>query len=1075
MDVKFEMLNENLFAFRGKKAKKLGMAFGLFLFSTLPLEVKGHEDAMYGKENLVTEQVAKKKVTGVVVDDLGEPLPGATIQIAGSSGGIITDIDGKFSIEVLPTDNLVISYIGMESQTISVGKERTFHVKMVQKADELDEVTVVAFAKQKKESVLASVTTVKVGELKVPSSNLTTALAGRMSGLISYQLSGEPGKDNANFFIRGITTFSEEARNPLILIDGVELSADDLARLNTDDIASFSLMKDATATALYGARGANGVILVTTKEGKEGKAKLSIRLENSFSSPTQNLELADPITFMKLANEATLMRNPLASAPYSSRDIAMRQEGVNPYVYPTVDWMDMLFKDVAMNQRVNINLSGGGKVARYYVAGSFTNDNGVLNVDKRSSYNNNINLKRYLLRSNVNINVTPTTEAIVRLHATFDDYSGPLDGGDALYSKVMQSTPVAFPAYYLPDEAYSHVKHILYGNTSAGDAVNPYADMTKGYKEYSTSLMMAQIELKQKLDFITKGLAFRAMMNTSRYAYFDTRRTMKPYYYQVATYDRIKDIYTLAPINKDGEEFLSYENGDKNVNSTMYMEAALSYDHNFEKHGISGLLVYQMRNYMNGNASTLQLSLPHRNLGLSGRFTYNYDSRYFAEFNFGYNGSERFSQKERFGFFPSAGLGWLVSNEAFWGDNIKKVINKLKFKATYGVVGNDQIGNSNDRFYYLSQIEPNNSSYSYSFGTENGYTVNGVGITRYADPYITWETAYKQNYGIELGLLGDFELQIDYFRETRKNILQSRADISTTMGLTATPSANIGKAFGHGLDISLDYQHSFNKNWWVTARGTFTYASSKYKEFEEPAYIDTPWRRHVNQKLSQQWGLIAERLFVSEEEIKNSPKQMFGDYMSGDIKYKDINKDGIIDDRDKVPIGYPTTPEINYGFGFSTGYKNLDFSIFFQGSARSSFWINDYSSISSQQCITPFIQQNGGGQLLQAIADSYWSEENRDLYAFWPRLSNTENKNNAQKSTWWMRDGSFIRLKSLEIGYSLPQSLVKKASLSNVRIYLSGTNLLCFSKFKLWDPEMGATGMGYPLQRVFNLGLNIDF
>lgn len=1075
MKVKFKMQNEIPFAFQGKSMQSVQTALMLLLLFTSPLEIKAHENVMNGTKVPIVEQVAKKKVTGIVVDDLGEPLPGVTVQITGSPGGVITDVDGKFSIEVLPTDRLTISYIGMETQTISVGEKRNLYVKMTQKADELDEVTVVAFAKQKKESVLASVTTVKVGELKVPSSNLTTALAGRMSGLISYQMSGEPGKDNANFFIRGITTFSEEARDPLILIDGVELTADDLARLNTDDIASFSLMKDATATALYGARGANGVILVTTKEGKEGKAKLSIRVENSFSSPTKKLKLADPITFMKLANEATLTRNPLASAPYSSRDIVMRQDGANSYVYPTVDWMDMLFKDVTTNQRVNINLSGGGKVARYYVAGSFTNDNGVLKVDKRNSYNNNINLKRYLLRSNVNINVTSTTEAIVRLHATFDDYSGPLDGGDALYQKVMQSTPVAFPAYYLPDETYHYASHILYGNTMTGDAVNPYADMTKGYKEYSTSLMMAQVELKQKLDFITKGLAFRGMMNTSRYAYFDTKRQMKPYYYQVASYDRLKDVYTLAPINTDGQEFLSFENGNKKVNSTMYMEAALSYDRIFEKHGVSGLLVYQMRNYMDGNASTLQLSLPKRNLGLSGRFTYNYDSRYFAEFNFGYNGSERFSKDERFGFFPSGGLGWLVSNEAFWGDDLKKIVSKLKLKATYGVVGNDQIGSSSDRFFYLSQIEPNSGDYAYSFGTENGYKVNGVKITRYADPYITWETAYKQNYGIELGFFDDLEFQIDYFREKRKNILQARSDISTTMGLIATPSANIGEAFGSGVDVSLDYQHSFSKNWWLTARGTFTYASSEYRVFEEPAYNETPWRRHVNQKLSQQWGLIAERLFVSDEEIKNSPKQMFGDYKAGDIKYKDINKDGIIDDRDKVPIGYPTTPEINYGFGFSTGYKNVDFSIFFQGSARSSFWLNDYNKITDQQSIAPFIQNNGGGQLLQAIADSHWSEDNRDIYAFWPRLSDTENKNNTQKSTWWMRDGGFMRLKSLEIGYSFPEKWLKKARIANLRLYLSGTNLISFSKFQLWDPEMGTRGMGYPLQRVFNLGLNIDF
>jgi len=450
------------------------------------------EDKGKGNASLpITQQ--QKKITGKVIDELGEPLPGVAIQVKGTPRGVTTDIDGSFGIDVRDADILVFSYLGMQDQEVPVANKKQLFVTLKEKTDELEEVTVVAFAKQKKESVLASVTTVKVDELKVPSSNLTTALAGRMAGLISYQTTGEPGKDNANFFIRGITTFSEEARDPLILIDGVELTSEDLARLNTDDIASFSLMKDATATALYGARGANGVILVTTKEGKEGKARLSVRFENSFSSPTDNIDLADPITFMKMHNEAVLTRDALAPTPYTNKDIEMRQAGANPYVYPMTDWKKMLFKDLTMNQRLNLNLSGGGKVARYYIAGAFTKDNGMLKVDKRNNFNNNIDLKKYLLRTNVNINVTPTTEAIVRLHATFDDYSGPIDGGTDLYNKIMKTNPVEFPAYYLPDKANQYVKHILFGNNTAGTGLNPYADMVKGYKEYSTSLMMLRL------------------------------------------------------------------------------------------------------------------------------------------------------------------------------------------------------------------------------------------------------------------------------------------------------------------------------------------------------------------------------------------------------------------------------------------------------------------------------------------------------------------------------------------------------------------------------------------------------
>lgn len=1056
-------------AVRTTKFRKLvGTSLLLLFVASFSLQAHSNETvaAVYANDG-APQQSKKKEVTGVVVDEFGGTLPGVTVQVLGTPRGVTTDIDGTFKIEVLPTDKLVISYIGMQSQTISVGDKRIFSINLAPQANELDEVTVVAFGKQKKESVLASVSTIKVGELKVPSSNLTTALAGRMAGLISYQTTGEPGKDNANFFIRGITTFSEKARDPLILIDGVELTSSDLARLNTDDIASFSLMKDATATALYGARGANGVILVTTKEGKEGKAHFSVRFENSFSSATENVDFADPITFMKLRNEAVLTRNVLAPTPYSNKDIAMREAGANSYVYPMTDWKKMLFKDMTTNQRVNVNLSGGGKVARYYIAGSFSQDNGMLKVDKRNNFNNNIDLKRYLLRSNVNINVTPTTEAIVRLHATFDDYSGPIDGGTELYQKTMKTNPVEFPAYYLPDENFRYANHILFGNNSTGTAVNPYADMVKGYKEYSTSLMMAQVELKQDFGFITKGLSARLMLNTSRYAYFDVVRQYTPYYYKVGAYNPATDQYKLAAINEDGKEFLSYSPGGKNVNSTIYMEAAAQYDRTFGKHGVSGLLVYQMRNYLTGNAPTLQLSLPSRNLGLSGRFTYNFDSRYFGEFNFGYNGTERFAESERFGFFPSAGVGWLVSNEAFWGDNLNKVVNKLKFKATYGLVGNDQIGNVEDRFFYLSQVDPNNGGYGYSFGMTNSYVRNGVEIARYADPYITWETAYKQNYGVELGLWNALELQIDYFRENRKSILQNRSFIPSTMGLSVVPNSNVGEAFGSGLDVSLDYQHSFGKNWWLTARGTFTYATSEFRVFEEPAYLNTPWRLHYGRSLGQQWGLVAERLFVSEEEIKNSPKQLYSEYGAGDIKYKDINRDGQIDNQDKVPIGYPTTPEINYGFGFSLGYKGIDFSVFFQGSARSSFWVNPAS-------IAPFTN-NGGGQLMKEIADNHWSEDNRDLYAFWPRLSETTIANNQQHSTWFMRDGSFIRLKSLELGYTIPTTWTKKAKIETLRVYLSGSNLLCFSKFKLWDPEMGGNGLGYPVQRVFNLGINVNF
>ena len=914
--------------------------------------------------------------------------------------------------------------------------------------------------------MVASVTTIKPAELKVPSSNLTSALAGRISGVISYQRSGEPGRDNADFFIRGVTTFGTGKSNPLVLIDGVELSTDDLAKLNTDDIASFSVMKDANATALYGARGANGVILVTTKEGEEGQVKLSVRFENSFSSPVRKLELADPITYMLMGNEAVRTRNPLGIILYSNEKIANTGKG-NPYVYPATDWSEMLFKDFTSNQRVNVNASGGGRSARYYIAASYNQDNGILKVDKRNNFNSNIDLKQFLLRSNININMTKSTEMIVRLHGTFDDYTGPLEGGADIYKKVMRTNPVLFPAYFPPDEKNKHLQHILFGNTD-GFYLNPYADMVKGYKNYSKTLVLAQLELKQELDFLTKGLSARAMFNTTRYSYFDVSRSYSPFYYKIGSYDKFADTYKLTALNDEttgARESLSYNEGGKDVNSTIYYEAALQYNRMFaERHTVSGLFVLTGRNQLKGNTGNLQLSLPYRNVGLAGRLTYAYGDRYFIEGNFGYNGSERFAENERFGFFPSIGTGYLISNENFWKP-LKKTISKLKFKATYGLVGNDEIGRPEDRFFFLSEVDLNNGGRGMSFGTDFKYSRNGISIRRYEDPNITWEKAYKQNYGIEIGLFDKIEIMADYFRENRKGILQRRETVPVTMGLQAAPQSNIGESFGSGIDVSVDYSQVFTPGFWFSMRGNFTYATSKYIVYEEPAYLDSPWRSYRGKSLRQEYGLIAERLFLDEADVQNSPVQQFGEYAAGDIKYKDINGDDMIDHRDRVPIGYPNFPEIIYGFGFSVGFKDFDFSAFFQGSARSSFWIDANS-------VSPFL---GSNALLKVIADSYWSEDNRDPHAFWPRLTDHQISNNTERNTWFMRDGGFMRLKTAELGYTLPRSLTAKVRMSAVRIYLSGYNLLTFSKFKLWDPEMAGEGLGYPVQRVFNLGINVNF
>lgn len=1018
-----------------------------------------------------------KTVKGVIYEEeTGEPMPGATVSVEGSTRGVMTDLDGSFELTgVKPTDKLKFECLGKETQVLQVGTMTNFVVKLKNAANELDEVTVVAFGKQRKESVIGSISTVDVKTLKVPSSNLTTALAGNVAGVIAYQRTGEPGQDNADFFVRGITTFGANT-SPLILIDNIELTSTDLARLQPDDIESFSIMKDATATALYGARGANGVIFVTTKRGQEGPAKIFARVETSISAPTDVVELADPVTYMKSYNEAISTRDPLGELMYTYDKIEQTgKPGANRLIYPANDWYDMLFKDFATSYRANVSARGGGKVATYYVSGAYTEDTGVLKVDKRNSFNNNIDDKNYTLRSNVDINVTPTTKLAVRLTGNFRDYQGPLNGGSDVYRQIMHSDPVLFPAYYPVDDEHVGIQHIMFGNYEDGSYINPYANLVKGYKNYQRSQMIAAVQLEQDLKFITKGLSFMTLFNLTRLSEFTVNRQFNPYWYRLDRYDSYTGEYHVNRINENGTDYLTYSESGKTVKNTMYSETRLNYNRSFGKHDVTGLLVFTASESLTANAGSLQLSLPSRNAGLSGRFTYGYDKRYFVEYNFGYNGSERFHKSHRWGFFPSAGLAWMMSNEK-WFKPLTKVVSNLKLRYSYGLVGNDNIGSSSNRFYYLSEMSMNNSGLGATFGETRNVGYNGIGVVRYANEAITWEKSYKSNYALELGLFKKLDIIAEYFTEHRTDIFMQRADIPNTMGLQAAVYGNIGQARSKGIDIQADYKQAWASGLWASARANFTYSTGKYDVYEEPTYPES-YRQHAGRSIRQTWGYIAERLFVDDEDAANSPSQAaFGSqYGGGDIKYTDVNGDGVITNADMVPIGYPTSPEIIYGFGVSLGHKGFDFSVFFQGLGRESFWIDAtsaYSTKYNKYGTAPFVNN---GQLLKAYSDSHWSEDNRDIYALYPRYSAYENHNNTQVSTWWMRDGSFVRLKQMEFGYTLPQKLTNKIHIDNLRVYFQGNNLLCWSKFKLWDPELAGEGFNYPIQRTFNIGVNVTF
>ena len=1010
-------------------------------------------------------------VSGEVVDDIGNFLPGVSVVVKGTANGTSTDFDGKYVLNIkTPNATITFSYLGYASQEIIVAAQKKINVILKESFDQLDEIQVVAFSKQKKNSVIGSITTLKVSELKQPTSNITNTLAGQISGLISYQRSGEPGADNAAFFIRGVTTFGFN-NSPLILLDGLQITTSDLARLEPDNIASFSIMKDATATSLYGARGANGVVLVTTKIGKKGKAKVSVRYENSMSSPSKINSFLGAVDYMELYNRAQRSRDQSANLLYSKQKIEGTRNGLNPNIYPDVDWYRELFKDFALNKRLNVNINGGGEVAQYYLSVTNANETGLLKVDPLNNFNSNININRSNLRANININLSKTTKVAAKFYSLFERYNGPIVSASDIFYQVSQANPANFPKTYDPDEATANFNHTLFGNKGNGGFPNPYAESVRGYKDRFSNTTLAQFKINQDLSFITEGLKLRAMASVRTYTESQNERSYTPFYYGSNETQTPEGVVNALYQIQEGTEFLNPPTLGNNGNSNFYYEAVLEYNKTVkEKHEFGGLLVSYFQEALNtiSGGNPAFSTLPSRNTGVSGRAAYNYGSRYFGEFNFGYNGSEKFAKKNRFGFFPSVGFGWIISNEAYFEENIPSV-NLLKLRYTYGLVGNDGISSASDRFFYLSDVNINNRGTGYSFGSNYNNYYNGYVVNRYANESVTWEVATKTNYGLELGLFNKINIIADYFTEKRRNIYMERQYIPETSGLTTSIDSNIGEVFTQGIDLSIDYNHAFSGDFYITARGNFTYSTNEIVANGEPEFQNKNLSR-LGYPVNQQWGYVAERLFVDQEDINNSPEQFNGfsttnSYLPGDIKYTDINQDGVINESDQTPIGKPNVPEIVYGFGVSAVYKDFDLSLFMQGSARSSFFINPND-------ISPFVNERNA---LSIIADNHWSENNPDPNAFWPRLSTYEIDNNQKPSTWWLRDGDFLRLKSVEFGYTIPRKTGRVFESAKTRLYLTGLNLLNFAKFKLWDPEMAGNGLGYPPQRVINIGAQVNF
>ena len=1017
------------------------------------------------KEKKVSEQsVSQKKrlLQGLVKDEQGNPIIGASIQLKNTGTGVITDLDGLFQIQVTDKNSvIVISYIGYVTQEISVGDRSSITVQLKEDTKSLEEVVVTAFgATQKKETMVGSIQQVRPAELKVPSSSLSTSFAGRMAGVIAIQRSGQPGADGADFWIRGKSTFGD-ATGVLIVLDGVEISSSDLNALDPEVIESFSILKDATATAMYGTRGANGVMIVTTKSGQDLlKPIINFRLETSMSQLTSVPEMVGGVDYMKLYNEALTTRG-ITTGLYDDTKIRATEQGLNPLVYPNVDWYNEMFNKNAFAQRFNFNIRGGKKAVTYFMSASVKHDAGNLKSLSKDyfSYNNNINVMRYDFVNNLSIKATNTTKISLGLNVSLRDWKGPSAGVDGIFSMSREASPVDFPIVY-PARNDKEI-YTLWGGMSGGiynnGYRNPVAEYVVGYKKQFASTVNANIRLDQDLKMVTKGLKLHVLASFKNWSKTETTRKARYNQFEIDQYNEATGEYTLSRVGNEQKTALNTE-GAATGDRRIFIQAYLDYKRKFGVHDVNAMLLYNQDQLDNNKPDNLLSSLPRRKQGIAARLSYAYDDRYLAEVNFGYNGSENFAKNNRFGFFPSIALGYNISQEKFW-EPISNVISHFKLRGSYGLVGNDGI---NERYAYLEDIVLSSDKWKYTTGVNQNVNLQGPVWNRYYNPNLTWEVGKKLNVGFDMQLFHQVNLNFDVFKEIRSKIYMQK--VNTLPDFIGTGETKIyensGKMKNVGFDIALDYNKQITKDFFLSFKGTLTYAHNTILERDEPPFQLYPNLSSVGYSRGQHLVYVADGLFRDQADVDSHAEQTLG-YIPqpGDIKYVDQpdangNCDGIINTNDRVYMGYPEDPEIVYGFGPSMKYKNWDFSFFFQGAARTSILMSGFH---------PF-GKNATRGVMKFIADDYWSESNPN--AAYPRLTRDTNANNTVNSSYWLRNGAFLKLKNAEIGYTFKM----------FRAYLNGSNLLTFSPFKHWDPEMGGgSGMQYPTQRVFNIGIQFTF
>lgn len=992
-------------------------------------------------------------VKGNVRDQSGEPMAGVNVIVEGTTIGTMTDSNGNFTLNVPSTSiKIKFSYIGYEDQIVLIKNNRNLNITLNENSEMLDEVQIIGYGTQKKITVTGAVSSVGTKDiLKSPVPNIAQALTGKVPGLSTIQYSGQPGADDPAIFVRGIGSLDAKRAAPLVMVDGVERS---FFRLDPNEIENITVLKDASATAVFGVRGANGVILVTTKRGEEGKAQISVSTSASLQKPIRLYEYANSYDYAVAFNEK--LTNDGASPVFGEKILDAFKNHTDPLLYPDMDWMELILKPTSFQSQHNLSISGGTDRVRYFTSvGILTQDGLFRSFD--AGYNSNFTYNRYNYRANLDIDVTRSTLLKINLGGRLEDTKEPNTKSN-LFTFLTRVTPFGGAGLY--DGKWIHTSPDNIGwDKGALENADPFeCFFGKGYNQRIYNEINLDLSLQQKLDFLTKGLSLNIKSSyNSGYTHRKNRYKEIPYY----TAHRDPETNELF-FRKFREESQLYFEESTDRGRNWYLEGSLNYDRKFGKHQVGALILYnQWRDQYPDPAQFDYVSIPRGYVGLVGRATYNFDNRYMVDFNVGYNGSENFAPGHRYGIFPAFSAGWILSEEKFMKN--QSFINYLKIRGSYGIVGNDLM-NTKSRFFYLPDAY-NPYGTSYNFGVDVSGNRDGATELQMGNPLVSWEKAGKQNYGLDFSILDEhLSGSFDYFIEKRHDILTTRNTAPNFIAITM-PVVNIGKVDNKGFELVLKWNHSIGDfKYWIN--GNLSYAKNKivYKDEIPHKY---PWLYETGQSVGQPFGFIFDG-FVTEADLESGklPDHKL-DLKPGDAKYKDLNGDNIIDDNDQCPIGNPIYPQLTAGITAGFEYKGFDFSMLWAGSGKVSRFI-------SAGLRVPF----GGGNygLLQYMIDDHWTPKTAET-AKTPRFSGAANANNyTRNSTLWLKDASYIRLKNVQIGYTFKGEWMKKIHLKNMRIYASGENLLTFDHLKIADPE--ATDdkqFQYPLQMIFNIGLNLNF